>query len=55
MMGEIKGKEDMISMFSVDGDHVLLTHYCAMGNQPRMVAGASPDGKSFTFDFRRCR
>ena len=51
MMGEIKGKENMISMFSVDGDHVLLTHYCAMGNQPRMVAGASPDGKSFSFDF----
>jgi len=51
MMSEIKGKEDMISMFNLDGDRVLLTHYCAVGNQPRMVASASPDGKTFTFDF----
>jgi hypothetical protein len=51
LMSEIKGKEDMISMFNLDGDRVLLTHYCAVGNQPRMVASASPDGKTFTFDF----
>jgi len=51
IMSEIKGKEDMISMFNLDGDRVLLTHYCAVGNQPRMVATASPDGKTFTFDF----
>ena len=51
IMSEIKGKENMISMFNLDGDRVLLTHYCAVGNQPRMVASASPDGKTFTFDF----
>jgi hypothetical protein len=51
IMSEIKGKEDMISMFNLDGDRVLLTHYCAVGNQPRMVASASTDGKTFTFDF----
>jgi hypothetical protein len=51
IMSEIKGKEDMISLFNLDGDRVLLTHYCAVGNQPRMVASASPDGKTFTFDF----
>jgi hypothetical protein len=51
IMSEIKAKEDMISMFNLDGDRVLLTHYCAVGNQPRMVARASPDGKTFTFDF----
>ena len=51
IMSEIKGKEDMISMFNLDGDRVLLTHYCAVGNQPRMVASASPDGKTFTFAF----
>jgi hypothetical protein len=45
------GKEDMISMFNLDGDRVLLTHYCAAGNQPRMVASASPDGKTITFTF----
>jgi hypothetical protein len=51
MMSEIKGKEDMISMFTLDGDRILLTHYCAVGNQPRMVASSSPDGKTLTFDF----
>ena len=51
LMSEIKGKENMISMFNLDGDRVLLTHYCAAGNQPRMVASASPDGKTITFDF----
>ena len=51
LMSEIKGKEDMITMFNLDGDRLLMTHYCAAGNQPRMVAGASPDGKTFTFAF----
>ena len=51
LMSEIKGKEDMISMFNLDGDRLLMTHYCAAGNQPRMVASASPDGKTFTFAF----
>ena len=54
LMSEIKGKEDMISMFNLDGDRLLMTHYCGAGNQPRMVASASPDGKTFTFDFPRC-
>lgn len=48
----MKGKEDdMISMIHMDGDRLLLTHYCSAGNQPRMQATISPDGKSITFDF----
>lgn len=43
--------EDMISMFHMDKDRLLLTHYCAAGNQPRMVATSSPDGKTLSFDF----
>ena len=46
------GPEDMISMFYLDGpDRLLITHYCGAGNQPRMQASASPDGKTLTFDF----
>ena len=30
---------------------MLITHYSAVGNQPRMVASTSPDGKTITFDF----
>jgi len=51
LMSEIKGKEDMITMFNLDGERLLMTHYCAAGNQPRMSATASPDGKTITFDF----
>ncbi len=51
LMSEIKGKEDMISMFNLDGNRVVMTHYCAAGNQPRMVASTSLDGKTVTFDF----
>ena len=51
LMSEIMGKEDMITMFHPDGDRLLMTHYCAAGNQPRMQGTASPDGKTITFNF----
>lgn len=44
--------EDMISMFHLDGpNRLLLTHYCAAGNQPRMQASFSRDGKTITFNY----
>lgn len=51
LISEIKGEEDMISMISIDNDRVLMTHYCAVGNQPRMQASTLPDGKTITFNF----
>jgi len=53
LMSEIQahGPESMISMFHLDNDRLMMTHYCAMGNQPRMVAAASPDGKTFKFTY----
>ena len=44
-------EEDMTSMFYVDGDRLLMTHFCPSGNQPRMVATVSPDLKMVSFDF----
>jgi hypothetical protein len=45
-------KEDMVSMIHLDGpDRLLLTHYCGVGNQPRMQASISPDGKVITFNY----
>jgi hypothetical protein len=43
--------ESMTSMFYVDKDRLLMTHFCPSGNQPRMVATISPDLKVITFDF----
>jgi hypothetical protein len=51
ILSEILGKEDMITMFHMDNDRVLMTHYCGAGNQPRMQAAISPDGKTITFNF----
>jgi len=54
LMSEIHGHgpENMISMIHMDGpNRLVMTHYCGAGNQPRMAATASPDGKIVTFDF----
>jgi hypothetical protein len=54
VMSEIAGhgNDNMITMFHLDGPNKLvLTHYCGAGNQPRMQASASPDGKAITFNF----
>ena len=54
VMSEILGVgvEDMVSMINLDGpNRLLLTHYCGAGNQPRMQASFSPDGKTITFNF----
>jgi hypothetical protein len=52
VVSEILGHDDMVSLIHLDGpDKLLLTHYCAVGNQPRMQASVSPDGKMITFNF----
>ncbi len=52
LMSEIHGhgRENMITMFHMDGDRLLMTHYCGVGNQPRMKVIAS-DSKSVSFEF----
>jgi hypothetical protein len=42
----------MITVYYVDGGRLLLTHYCMVGNQPRMQAKAfNPDNGEIDFQF----
>ncbi|HVU62479.1 MAG TPA: hypothetical protein VHC70_00785 [Phycisphaerales bacterium] len=44
---------EMTNMYTMDGPTLLVTHYCAQGNQPRMRAradGTAPDRIHFAYD-----
>ena len=38
LVEEFKGEPTMASFYHMDGDQLMLTHYCNAGNQPRMTA-----------------
>jgi hypothetical protein len=43
----------MMTVYHLDGDQLVATHYCAMGNQPRFKldpASTASEGLHFAFD-----
>jgi hypothetical protein len=43
--------KEMITLYHLDGDDLILTHYCVLGNQPRMKAEPGKDAKRISFKF----
>ena len=44
---------EMVTMYHLDGDTLMLTHYCAAGNQPTMRALPSNDPSEIRWEFVR--
>ncbi len=42
---------EMLSVYHRDGDQLLMTHYCAAGNQPRMKGKIGKDKDELIFEF----
>ncbi len=42
---------EMVTIYHLDGDKILLTHYCAMGNQPRMRQIDAAEEDDLVFEF----
>lgn len=45
LVEEFRGRRGMASVYHLDGDRLVMTHYCSAGNQPRMEAAAWEPGK----------
>lgn len=44
---------EMVTMYHLDGDDLVMTHYCAAGNQPTLEYEHSADPNTFVFEFER--
>jgi hypothetical protein len=42
---------EMVSIYTVEGQDLFLTHYCVMGNQPRMKADPNSSANQIVFQF----
>ena len=40
---------NMVSVYHLDGERLMMTHYCGAGNQPRMVASVGGDANHLRF------
>jgi hypothetical protein len=42
---------NMVTMYHPDGERLMVTHYCSIGNQPRMVEVPRPGDNDLVFSF----
>ena len=43
--------QEMVSVYTVDGQDLIMTHYCVLGNQPRMKADSNSTSDKIVFHF----
>jgi hypothetical protein len=43
--------QEMISVYTVDGQDLIMTHYCVLGNQPRLKADPKSPTNQIVFQF----
>src|SRR5260370_22062087 len=43
--------QEMVSIYTVDGPDLVMTHYCVLGNQPRMKADPKSPANQIIFQF----
>jgi hypothetical protein len=43
--------QEMVSVYTVDGPDLIMTHYCVLGNQPRMKADPKSPSNQIVFQF----
>ncbi len=43
--------QEMVSVYTVDGPDLIMTHYCVLGNQPRMKADPNSSANQIVFQF----
>jgi hypothetical protein len=46
-------EHEMVTVIHPDGDDLILTHYCMLGNQPQMKASGKAAGNKVEFKFTR--
>ncbi len=46
-------KFEMVNTYHMDGDNLMMTHYCAQGVQPRLKL-VKHEGNAWTFEFQDC-
>jgi hypothetical protein len=47
-------EKEMVTMYHLDGGELTLTHYCMLGNQPRLRAEPGKDVNKIAFKFVSC-